>query len=550
MNRVRNEAENAKASANSIAPSNFYSGDAAKPITRSSPGDTRNNTIRLDDADSQPAPPQKISLPYPEGRVFRTHCTGLRRSGDDIQINELLAPNLLQRALLSAFQWDYHWIMSKLPLKRNPNFHMTLVMQGKEPVEREMMQQMFNGTPRVKLVFPNMEGQINCMHSKLMLLWMKRPKNTVGGSDGEEFLRIVVPTANLTDYDWGEGGGFMENMVFVIDLPKRSDPDLAFDQTFFHTELTRFCSHQGIDDSILTDVSYYDFSATRNMAFIHSIGGSHTGDAWDTTGITGLARAVRTLNLSSSNGLEIDYVTSSLGALKDQFLGDLYRACQGHSGLSDLRRRQKKPPAILTSLLSTTTPPPPQEEEIDPTRIRQRFNVYFPSRETVVRSKNGVNGGGTICFQEQWWNAPGMPKDVVKECISKREGMLMHNKILYARLPREVVLSQSSSTSTPEEPKKTYASWVYVGSSNLSESAWGKLVLDRSTKQPKLNIRNWECGVLLPVETPKPRGRTLGGDEVVVGMPMELEKVVEGRVPVPMKVPAGRVERPWFRSEM
>jgi hypothetical protein len=45
-----------------------------------------------------------------------------------------------------------------------------------------------------------MEGQVNCMHSKLMLLFHP------------EHLRIVVPSANLVPYDWGEQNGVMENV--------------------------------------------------------------------------------------------------------------------------------------------------------------------------------------------------------------------------------------------------------------------------------------------------------------------------------------------------
>jgi hypothetical protein len=39
-----------------------------------------------------------------------------------------------------------------------------------------------------------MAGQINCMHSKLQLL--SHPTH----------LRVVVPSANLVPYDWGETG--------------------------------------------------------------------------------------------------------------------------------------------------------------------------------------------------------------------------------------------------------------------------------------------------------------------------------------------------------
>jgi hypothetical protein len=45
-----------------------------------------------------------------------------------------------------------------------------------------------------------MDGQVNCMHSKLMLLFHPN------------YLRIVIPSANLVPYDWGETGGVMENV--------------------------------------------------------------------------------------------------------------------------------------------------------------------------------------------------------------------------------------------------------------------------------------------------------------------------------------------------
>ena len=41
------------------------------------------------------------------------------------------------------------------------------------------------------------------MHSKLQLLFHPN------------YLRIVVPSANLMPYDWGEAGGVMENVSVV-----------------------------------------------------------------------------------------------------------------------------------------------------------------------------------------------------------------------------------------------------------------------------------------------------------------------------------------------
>ncbi|PUU73660.1 hypothetical protein B9Z19DRAFT_1094679 [Tuber borchii] len=77
--------------------------------------------------------------------------------------------------------------------------------------------------------------------------------------------------------------------------------------------------------------------------------------------------------------------------------------------------------------------------------------------------------------------------------------------------------------------------------------------MDRSTKTPKMNCKNWECGVLFPVVA-KDGGRTLGGTspleskrKVALGM-----EVFGKAIPVPMKVPAEPLEgqRPWFFRDL
>lgn len=85
---------------------------------------------------------------------------------------------------------------------------------------------------------------------------------------------------------------------------------------------------------------------------------------------------------------------------------------------------------------------------------------------------------------------------------------------------------------------------------------------DKITKQPKLNIRNWECGVVIPVMQARPasmsRTKEVDAGENAVqersggsGAGPPSMKVFEGRVPVPMVVPGEeyRTKRPWFYTE-
>lgn len=114
--------------------------------------------------------------------------------------------------------------------------------------------------------------------------------------------------------------------------------------------------------------------------------------------------------------------------------------------------------------------------------VDKHMRVFFPSRETVLQSKGGKEvcfplalanaapsrqcpyqsntkqGAGTICFQSKWWQAPSFPRQVLRDCKSVRPGVLMHSKIIYIR---------------PNDPGIRWNKCLaYVGSANLSESAW------------------------------------------------------------------------------
>ena len=91
--------------------------------------------------------------------------------------------------------------------------------------------------------------------------------------------------------------------------------------------------------------------------------------------------------------------------------------------------------------------------------------------------------------------------------------------------------------------------------------------MDNTSKSPKLNVKNWECGVLIPVSASATKrkdfgdagaGRALGGGEVKEDAPQEERQkplgmeVFMGKVPVPMEVPGRRIAQgrsPWFYTE-
>lgn len=79
----------------------------------------------------------------------------------------------------------------------------------------------------------------------------------------------------------------------------------------------------------------------------------------------------------------------------------------------------------------------------------------------------------------------------------------------------------------------------------------GRIVKDPKTKSLKMNCRNWECGVVVPIINEKKTGEKGKRPEThgtVPSAPLPVE-VFKDTVPVPMRVPAvplSEHRRPFF----
>jgi hypothetical protein len=218
------------------------------------------------------------------------------------------------------------------------------------------------------------------------------------------------------------------------------------------------------------------------------------------TGLPGLAQAIRELQHDNVEHIELDYAASSLGAINDNLLSRIYLAACG------------KP-------FTTTNAVVP--------KVRDHVRIYFPTNETVDKSEGGPDCAGIISLTRQYYNAYTFPKECLRDYDSTRRGMLSHNKLLFAR--------GRKTDGTP-------IAWVYVGSANISESAWGGQKVLKSGKMGSLNIRNWECGVVMPVPDDKLQQLKLDKGEVP---PMS---VFEGTIEVPFHFPGKKYDgrQPWF----
>ncbi|KAK8035676.1 tyrosyl-DNA phosphodiesterase domain-containing protein [Apiospora rasikravindrae] len=414
-----------------------------------------------------PLPPPTRGLRWPKGVVKKTWAAGFPPAGDQVKIDEILQKDQLQLAIISSFQWDDEWMLSKINVSRTKL--MCIAYASSEQQRKEIEANAPN--ENVRFCFPPMLP-MGSMHSKLQLL--RFPNH----------LRIVVPSGNFVPYDWGETGA-MENVVFIIDLPKVQTPDAAAANklTMFGEELCYFLTAQGLDKGLVTSLTKYDFSETNRYAFVHTMGSgsTHVDDSWKRTvvltlgspGYCGLGRAVSALGLNTPSLIDIDLVISSLGSVNHELLCALYYAAQGDDGQKVLRERTSKAKAKTTVA----------KHELSPAILDDHFRIYFPSHDTVAQSRGGPRSAGTICAQSKWWDSATFPRDLIYDYKNVRDGLLLHSKMMLVR--------RQDSNGGP-------AAWGYVGSANLSESAWGRLTSDKKTGKPKLSCRNWECGVVIP----------------------------------------------------
>lgn len=58
------------------------------------------------------------ALHFPKGAVKKTWALGFERNQDDIKIEEVLQRSDLKLAILSSFQWDEEWLLSKVDMAR------------------------------------------------------------------------------------------------------------------------------------------------------------------------------------------------------------------------------------------------------------------------------------------------------------------------------------------------------------------------------------------------------------------------------------------------
>ncbi|BFZ53492.1 hypothetical protein PYCC9005_000517 [Savitreella phatthalungensis] len=403
---------------------------------------------------AKPASQGKKVLRFASGFVGLTFVKGFPKEPHHLTLDELLDRKRLRMASLSTFDLDLEWFLSKLDFGETIVW-LTYYPVGSGATESQAAQAIAQGASSlqrlgIRLHSPPMprtgEKVFGAMHSKLQLLFF------------DDFLRVVVPSANLRDFDWGETG-IMQNVFYVHDFALRT-PDTDRKTTDFEVSLKSFCRRLQYPAEIRDALDQYDFSTAAGVQFLATVKGFSQGEERFRSGLTGLAWTSHKLTGAElgSGSFTIDFHASSIGDLSKQgFMRNLLRAARG------------------VQLTPTVRKGAATQEDVPLEDLR----VIYPSNAVVRQSITG--DAGTTFMKPDFWTKQNFPRNSFYDYMSERKGVLSHAKIMLVR------------------SKQGGRGYAYVGSANLSPSAWGESVTENKGER-RIHCSNYESGVLIPLD--------------------------------------------------
>ncbi|CZT07545.1 uncharacterized protein RAG0_12942 [Rhynchosporium agropyri] len=276
-----------------------------------------------------------------------------------------------------------------------------------------------------------------------------------------EFLRLVITSCNMMNIDTVLG----DNHWYIHDFPKRTLRTKA-DLTPFETDLLSHLTALGTPECFVDSIQgLYDYSTVK-VHLTTSVPGVCSGDKAENHGLLRLRRIILGLDLKLSEkvskNVRLEICAASIGNISAKWLNGFNDCVMGRAALvagDDLR-------------------PVPD------------LKLFYPTVGDVKTADSSSQDAASNigCHLRPWIDAPNAVKRIFHHYRSKDTGKLFHQKLILAYNPQD----------TNAAPY-----FVYIGSANFSQSAWGALEADKkkneATGDTKLvKLTNFECGVVVP----------------------------------------------------
>lgn len=279
-----------------------------------------------------------------------------------------------------------------------------------------------------------------------------------------DFLRVIITSCNMMDVDTE----LNDNHWYIHDFPKlptQQDPTSDFE-----IDLLAHLQALGTPQEFIESIQgHYDYSAVK-VHLVTSVPGVHSGPRAENHGLLRLRRVVMDLGLKlarakSKEELRLEICAASIGNLNAKWLDGFFDCAIGRGFIE-------------------------VPETADACEVPKELKIFYPTTEDVNDSTGEPESGAANigCHTRPWASAPKAVKDLFHHYHSKDTGRIFHQKLIMAYNPRD-------AAALPH--------YIYVGSANLSQSAWGALEQDKRGIEATCNLKvtkmtNFECGVVIP----------------------------------------------------
>ncbi|KAI0019105.1 tyrosyl-DNA phosphodiesterase-domain-containing protein [Xylariomycetidae sp. FL0641] len=421
-----------------------------------------------------PISPPRTRLVYPGGALRITRTPGRRDTKNCVNLEDVIQKRRLVSACIFSFFIADDELFRHLPLShssdevpiyvgRDPNMDPTVeeacdqagvVVNGKTTSK-----QLDALRPQISRLHCEKYGKnfhafhawaSGSSHSKILVLMYT------------SFLRIVITSCNMMDIDTVLG----DNHWYIHDLPKREVP--AEDApSGFEADLLAHLRALGTPDKFVDSIrGKYDY-ATVKVRLVTSVPGTHSGEKAEAYGLLRLRRVLTDLDLDlptkeRAKKLSFEVCAASIGNLSAKWLHSFHSCALGAESLQSNDEASEVPD----------------------------LKIFYPTTADVRAAHESAQDGAVSigCHIRPWNAAPGAIKRLFHHYESKDAGHLFHQKMILAYNPAD---------------RAALPYYVYVGSANLSQSAWGALERDRKGNEATCDMKlvkmaNFECGVVVP----------------------------------------------------
>ncbi|KAI8633533.1 tyrosyl-DNA phosphodiesterase I [Xylariaceae sp. FL1651] len=415
-----------------------------------------------------------MPMTYPTGALRITRTPGRKDTKNCVNLSEVIHKDHLKSACIYSFFIAEEELYSHLPLShtsdevpiyigRDPNMDPIVETAStqagipfKEKVSRKQLDslrpalQRLHGRKYGKNLRTFYAWASGSSHSKILLLVYPA------------FLRIVITSCNMMDIDTELG----DNHWYIHDVPKLSFPK-SRSPSGFEADILSHMEALGAPEAFIDSIrGEYDYSTVK-VHLVTSVPGTCAGVKAEQHGLLRFRRVVKQLDLKlsdkeASGHLQLEVCTASVGNLTAKWLSGFHSCALGKDVL----------------------------HADDNAREVPKLKLFYPTVQNVKSADQTAQWAASNigCHTRPWNTAPVEVKRIFHHYESKDRGKLFHQKFILAYNPCD-------TTQLPY--------YIYVGSANLSQSAWGAIEHDKkgneATSDKKLvKLTNFECGVLIP----------------------------------------------------